>query len=107
MLGEIPIYIANFQVPYPKAAKSILEVLMETLGLRINLTEMEAFAEQTEQEIDRLYASLPPEVREQLDKFKSMSPTRTAEVEQITEEDKDRILREVEEFFKGGQDKQT
>lgn len=99
LMGEIPIYLQGFPIPYPKASKSVLEVLTTALGIRI---EMEGFArivERSEREIERLYERVPPEIKEQLDKLKYVTYTGPESVP-ITEEDKKKILEDIDRFFK-------
>ncbi|MBI4294969.1 MAG: PAC2 family protein [Chloroflexi bacterium] len=107
-LGEVPMYVANFPVPYPKASLAILDVLMSSLDIKVDVKDMDYLVGRAEQEIQRVYAALPDAVREQLDKFKT-----TAEAEAsygsgpITETDKEKIMKDVEEFFGKGKEKQT
>ena len=100
IMGEIPIYLQGFPIIYPKASKSVLEVLTAVLGISIDLREMTEIAEGNEREIDRLYEKLPLEAKEQLDKLKNVHYTVTTEPGKITEEDKKKILEDVDNFFK-------
>lgn len=102
-LGEIPVYIAHFPLQYPKASRAILNVLTAVLGIRIDMGEIGFYAEQADREIERLYQSLPPEVRNELDKLKIVAP----QTGPITERDKQKILKEIEEFFKKGKGEQS
>lgn len=107
-LGEIPVYISNFPVSYPKASSAILRVLAQDLGVTLDLEEIRRFAEYTEKEIEKVYAALPAEVREQLDRFRTQAESKsTAEGGQITEEDKDKIMKEIDDFFKKGDDQRS
>lgn len=106
-LGEIPMYIASFPVPYPKASRSVLEVLTKSLGVQIDTAELDYFARRMESEIDKLYMSLPMGVKEQLEKFRPVSPADTGQPGPITEDDKKSILKDVEEFFRKGKDTQA
>ncbi len=100
VMGEIPIYLQGFPILYPKASKSVLEVLTAALGVSVDLKDITEFAQRNEQEIDRLYNELPPEAKEQLDKLKHISPARPANARTITEDDKRKILDDVDKFFK-------
>jgi len=102
LLGEIPIYIAQFPVPYPKASKSILEVLAAKLELTMDLRKLDDQAQEVEQNIERLYHLIPEEVRERIDKLKHVSNTNEEKPGTITEEDEKRIMQQIEEFFKKG-----
>ena len=102
LLGEIPLYVSQLPISYPKASKSILEVLASSLGIRIDLGRLDSLAENVELEIERIYQKLPPEIRERIDQLKYVSQVEHTEAEQITEEDKKRIIQDIEEFFKKG-----
>lgn len=100
VMGEIPVYLQGFPFPYPKASKSVLEVLTAALGIAIDMEGITALVETSEREIERLYEMFPAEIREQLDKLKSVTYTKPAEPGPITEEDKRRILEDIDKFFK-------
>lgn len=105
LLGEIPIYIAHFpghSILYPKASKSILEVLSTSLKLEVDLVNIDVYAKNVEMEIDFLYESLPLPIRVELDKLKYTSYVRQTDPGPITEEEKEKIIKEVEEFFREG-----
>ncbi len=105
-LGEVPMYVAHFPGPYtilyPKASRSILEVFAEALGVQIDMSNINAFANNVEREIEGIYQNLPGVIREELDKLKQISYVKETEPGPITEEEKERILKEVEEFFRKG-----
>lgn len=100
VMGEIPVYLQGFSLLYPKASQSVLEMLKEVLELDIDLSEITGLAERSEDEIDSLYQKLPSEVRAPLDKLKETALTSTTDKEQITEEDKQKILDDIDTFFK-------
>jgi len=100
IMGEIPIYLQSFPMLYPKASKSVLEVLTQTLGVNIDMSDLIGFAERSEKEIDRLYNELPSEAKEQLDKLRQLGHTKLSDAGIITEEDKKKILEDVDKFFK-------
>lgn len=102
LMGEVPIYLQGFPFPYPKASKSVLEVLTSSLGTEIDMEGISKLAERTEREIETLYASFPSEVKEQLDKLKILPVVKSAEAGPITEEDKKKILEDLDKFFKRG-----
>lgn len=106
-LGEVPMYVAHFPGPYtilyPKASKVILETLTENLGIQINMNNIKAFANNVEREIEGIYQNLPAVIREELDKLKHIVYENNEEAHgPITDEEKEKIVREVEEFFKRG-----
>jgi hypothetical protein len=107
LLGEIPMYIAHFPGPYtimyPKASQSVLEALGYGLRIRIDTGDIKALADSVERKVEALYGSLPSEIREELDKLKHVGYVQPTEPGPITEEEKEKILKEVEEFFKKGE----
>lgn len=102
MMGEIPIYLQSFPFVYPKGSKSVLEVLTEALGIFVDMTEMNRLAEQSELELTSLYDKLPPEIKSQLDRLRQSTVAAPESGEVITEEDKKKILEDIDKFFKRG-----
>lgn len=102
IMGEIPIYLQAFPLPYPKASRSVLEVLTQTLGIEFEMQGIDAIIERSEREIKRLYERFPPEIREELDKLRYVTHIKETEPGPITEEDKKRILEDIDKFFKRG-----
>lgn len=100
VMGEIPVYLQGLPIPYPKASKSVLEVLTAALGVRIEMQAIAAVIERSEGEIERLYERFPSEIKEQLDKLKDVTYVKPTEPGPITEEDKERILEDIDKFFK-------
>jgi hypothetical protein len=100
VMGEIPVYLQGFPLPYPKASKSVLEVLTAALGIEIEMDRIAGFIEQSDSQIEQLYEKFPPEIKEQLDKLKFVSYAQPTEPAPITEEDKKRILEDIDKFFK-------
>jgi len=100
VMGEIPIYLQGFPLPYPRASKSVLEVLTAALGIEIEMDRIAGFIEQSDSQIEQLYEKFPPEIKEQLDKLKFVSYAQPTEPAPITEEDKKRILEDIDKFFK-------
>ena len=107
LLGEIPIYIAHFPghtILYPKASEAILELLSTSLKVEVDLANINVYAKNVEMEIDFLYESLPLPIRIELDKLKYASYVRQTDPGPITEEEKEKIIKEVEEFFREGRE---
>ena len=100
VMGEIPVYLQGFPFPYPKASKSVLEVLTTALGIEIDMERISSFIERSDKEIEQLYEKFPPEIKEQLDKLRYVSYARPTEPAPITEDDKKRILEDIDKFFK-------
>ena len=100
LMGEIPVYLHGFPFVYPKASKSVVEVFCDVLGLKPDLESIDKFAQQQEQEIENLYQRLPEEIKGQLEKLKHVTYTKQAEPGTITEEDKKKILEDIDKLFK-------
>jgi proteasome assembly chaperone (PAC2) family protein len=100
VMGEIPIYIHGFPIPYPKGSKAVLELLSTVLGIEVPMDEINVLVQQSESEIESVYERLPSDIKEQLDKLKYVTYAKPSEPEPITEEDKKRILQEIDKLFK-------
>jgi len=64
------------------------------------MDEINALIQQSDSEIESVYERLPSGIKEQLDKLKYVVYTKPSEPEPITEEDKKKILQEIDKFFK-------
>ena len=93
-------YLQGFSLPYPKASKSVLEVLTASLGIEIEMSGIDELTERSEREVENLYERFPPEIKEQLDKLKYVTYAKPTEPGPITEEDKKKILEDIDKFFK-------
>jgi proteasome assembly chaperone (PAC2) family protein len=100
VMGEIPVYLQGFPFPYPKASKSVLEVLIAALKIKVEMRVIDTLIERSEREIESLYEQFPSEIREQLDKLKNVTYMRSTEPGPITEENKKRILEDIDKLFK-------
>jgi proteasome assembly chaperone (PAC2) family protein len=52
LLGEVPAYAT--QIANPRASLAVLSILIEMLGITIDLTELEHLSEQADEEMDRI-----------------------------------------------------
>jgi len=102
IMGEIPVYLQGFPFVYPKGSKSVLEVLTEALGISIDMNEINRLAEQNEKELTALYDKLPPEIKIQLDRLRQSTVAAPESGDVITEDDKRKILDDLDKFFKRG-----
>jgi len=100
IMGEVPVYFQGLPFHYPKASKSVLEVLTTVLGITVDLKEIEALIQRSERDIELLYETLPSEMKEQLDRFKHAARAEPSEPGPITDEDKKKILEDIDQFFK-------
>jgi len=99
LMGEIPDYLSGAPFPYPKASKSVLEVLTKLLGIEIDYGALDEMAVRIDDIIDGIYENFPTEIRERLDQRKSVVQAKT---ETITEEDEKWIKEHIDELFNKG-----
>jgi len=97
---EGPVYLQGLPLPYPKASRSVLEVLTSSLGIEVDMSKLDRWTEQLEQEIEDVYNQIPSEIKKQLEKLKQVTYAGPAEPSPITEEDKRRIMEDIDKFFK-------
>jgi uncharacterized protein len=100
MMGEIPVYLQGFPFPYPKATKSVMEVLAGVFGITVDFVAIDELIDQSEDDTERLYDNFPLEIREQIDKLKPLPALPQTKSEPITEEDKKKILEDIDKLFK-------
>jgi proteasome assembly chaperone (PAC2) family protein len=100
LMGEIPIYLQGLPLSYPKASKSVLEVLSHSLKIEVTLDKLDELDEKVERRIEEFYQQIPLEVRGQLDRLKYVTYAKPAEPGPITEEEEKKIMEGVEKFFK-------
>lgn len=101
LMGEIPFYLQAVPLAYPKASKSVLEALLKILRIRVNLERLNSYIVQAEAAVERFYRSLPSEVRDQLEKFKSvpyLKPTPT--IPEMSPKDRKKLMEDIERFLK-------
>ena len=97
LMGEIPDYLSGAPFPYPRASKSVLEVLTDILGIEIDYSALDEMTLQVDDVINGIYEKLPSGVRERIEQRKSMVQ---AKPETITEEDEKWIKEHIDELFK-------
>jgi len=100
LMGEIPVYLQGLPLSYPKASKSVLEVLSHSLGVEVDLDTLDELDQKVQQRIEEFYQQIPLEIRGQLDRLKHVAYTQPAEPGPITEEEEKKIVEDVEKFFK-------
>jgi uncharacterized protein len=76
LMGEIPDWLSGASFPYPRAARSVLEVFAEILGIGIDLSFLDKTEGQIEEIIESIYAKFPPEMKEEYDQRKSIPQTK-------------------------------
>ncbi len=101
LMGEIPDWLSASPFPYPRASKSVLEVLACILGITIDFTVLEKMVAHVEEVIERLYEAFPPEIKERYDQRKLVAQAKPGG---ITEEDAKWIKEHIDGLFeKGGE----
>jgi len=76
LMGEIPDWLSGASFPYPRAARSVLEVFAEILGIGIDLSFLDKAEGQIEKIIESIYAKFPPEMKEEYDQRKFVAQTK-------------------------------
>jgi len=99
LMGEIPDYLSRAPFPYPRASKSVLEILTNLLGIEIDYAALDEMAVQIDDVIDSVYESFPPEIKERIEQRKLVIQPKP---EAITEEDEKWIKEHIDELFKRG-----
>ncbi len=97
LMGEIPIYLQGLPFPYPKASRSVVEALSRILSLDIDMSGISTIVEASEMEIEKLYNVFPDQIKEQIEKLREAE---TPEPGPITEEDKKRIMDDIDKMFR-------
>ena len=107
LMGEIPYYLQGVPWPYPKASKSVLEVLAKILGIELELSQLDELAKRIDKSVEEfletLYSTegIPSQVKDEIEKLRYVRQT---ELGPITEEEQKKIMEHIDELFKG-QDK--
>ena len=106
MMGEIPTYLQGVPLPYPKASKSVIEALTRTLGIEVNLAALDDMIQSIEARIEEFYQQIPPDMKDMLERLKNVAYSRPSEPGPITEDDKKKIMEDIDQLFKqqGGHD---
>ncbi len=105
LLGEMPSYISQLMTPYPRASKSIIEVLGQSLGITPNVTRLDEMSLDVEKNIENFYEMMPSEMRDRIDQLKRVNYAEQEEQGEITEDDRRNIMQGIEDLFKkGGQE---
>lgn len=108
VMGEIPFYLQGMPLAYPKASKSVLEVLVNILGIPLDFTGLDGMVSQVEQAMTNLeaqfYQQTPPEMAERIRSWIESFKQEPTEPGGITEEEAKWLKDHIEDLFgKGGQ----
>jgi proteasome assembly chaperone (PAC2) family protein len=107
LMGEVPDYLARAPMPYPSAARSVLEVLARLYDLKLDFTELEEMRAQMGDVVEQVFSQFPDEIKEKISQRAQMRPEADGG-EAITEEDKNWMAEHVEDLFRpagGGNDR--
>lgn len=99
LMGEIPQYLAEIPFAYPRGSRAVLEVLSSALRVEVDYTAINHLVERSDREIELLYQTFPPDIREQLEKLRVAPEEPPPAPGPITDADKRAILEEVDRFF--------
>jgi proteasome assembly chaperone (PAC2) family protein len=80
LMGEIPDWLTGTSFPYPKAARSVLEVFARILRTEIDLRFLDKMEAHIEEIVEGLYAKFPPEMKEEYDQRKIAARGRTGPI---------------------------
>jgi len=97
LMGEIPDYLSGAPFPYPRASKSVLEVLTHFLGVEIDYRALDEMTVRIDDIVSGIYEKLPSEIKERIEQRQYVVQPRR---EVITEEDEKWIKEHIDEFFK-------
>jgi len=101
LLGEIPIYTTN--IANPRSSKTVLEVLSKMADLEIDLTDIDRWAtetdEQIEERINQLKQSFGEEAQGLIEYFEQLAEQSTAEDSQPGYHSEE-LLKDIEHFLK-------
>ena len=100
LMGEIPVYLQGLPLSYPRASKSVLEVLSQSLKIQVKLDKLDELDREVERSIEEFYQQIPLEIRGQLDRLRHVAYAQPTEPGPITEEEQKKIMEDVEKFFK-------
>jgi hypothetical protein len=99
LMGEIPDYLATAPLPYPKASRSVIELMSKILGIGIDFGPLDEMATQVNDIITGIYDKLPPDIRERVEQRKAIMQKR---VETISEEEEKWMKDHIDDLFKQG-----
>ena len=108
LLGNVPIYLQNIQIPYPKATKTVVEAFTKIYKLDIDTKaldeEIENFSKKIEEIMGKFTSAMPTEIRRSIfsgiNKLKKRNSKTTKTKNNLTINDVKQAINDIEEFFK-------
>ncbi len=70
IMGEVPMYVAHFPLPYPRASKSVMQFLMHALDITADLSGLDEAIKESDEQVEEIYKKIPAEMRAQLEKLR-------------------------------------
>lgn len=98
LMGEVPDYLSRAPFPYPRASKSVIEVISRILGIGLDLSRLDNWDAQILEIIESIYEKFPLEIKDRLEQRKFAAQAKLG----ITEEDEKWIKEHIDELFKRG-----
>ncbi len=99
LMGEIPDYLSTAPLPYPKASRSVAELMSKILGIEIDLGPLDEMAVHVDEIITGIYDQLPVDIKERVEQRRAAMQKK---VEAITEEEERWMKEHIEDLFKKG-----
>jgi hypothetical protein len=99
LMGEIPDYLSSAPLPYPRASRSVVELLGKILGTDVDFSHLDEIAGQVDGIISGIYDNLPAEIRERVEHRKDIMQRKA---EAITAEEEKWMKEHIDELFKQG-----
>ena len=77
VMGEVPMYVAHFPLPYPRASRSVMQFLIGALGITADLGGLDQSIKESDGQLEEIYKKSPAEMRAQLEKLREGREVRT------------------------------
>jgi uncharacterized protein len=97
LMGEVPDYLATAPLPYPKASRSVVELMSKILGVKVDLGSLDDMATQVDDIITGIYEKLPPDIRERVEQRRVIMERK---LEAITEAEERWMKDHIDDLFK-------
>ena len=97
LMGEIPDYLSTAPLPYPRATRSVVELMSKILGVDVDYSQLDEMATHVEDIVTDIYDKLPAEIRDRVERRKEFIQRKT---EAITEEEEKWMKGHIEDLFK-------
>jgi uncharacterized protein len=99
MMGEIPDYLSTAPLPYPKASRSVVELMGKILNYQFDFGPLDEMANQVNDIISGIYDKLPTDIRDRVEQRKAIMQKR---IETISEEEEKWMKDHIDDLFRQG-----